>query len=309
MRLKNRQPPIVTIGVCVRNCATFIASAIDSIASQDFPHELMEVIFVDDGSEDRTLSIIKNHVAKMDIKAKVFHGQWKGLGPARNIVVDNAEGDYIIWVDGDMTLPKDYVRKQVKFMEQNANVGICIGMMGIRPKENLILALEVIPSIVEYSYGYARKLPGTGGATYRIEALRQVGKFDENITGTGEDQDAAHRIKAANWLICPTNSIFYETHGNMSTWIALWRKYFLDGFTSHYLYRQNKKLFFLPLMAPPVGFIAGLLYSLEAYRIINRKMVFLLPLHYAFKMSAWCLGFAKGLRVQRACGNSFLRKA
>ena len=32
MRLKNRQPPIVTIGVCVRNCATFIASAIDSIA-------------------------------------------------------------------------------------------------------------------------------------------------------------------------------------------------------------------------------------------------------------------------------------
>jgi len=46
--------PIATIGVCVRNCEATIKEVINSIINQDFPHELMEVIIVDDGSEDRT---------------------------------------------------------------------------------------------------------------------------------------------------------------------------------------------------------------------------------------------------------------
>ena len=66
----------------------------------------MEVIFVDDGSEDETLSIINSYVPRMDVKVKVFHHGWKGLGLSRNVVVDSASGDYIIWVDGDMILPR-----------------------------------------------------------------------------------------------------------------------------------------------------------------------------------------------------------
>ncbi|MEM5867131.1 MAG: glycosyltransferase [Candidatus Aenigmatarchaeota archaeon] len=41
-----------------------------------------------------------------------------------NVVVKNASGKYIIWVDCDMILPKDHVQKQVEFMEQNPKVGI-----------------------------------------------------------------------------------------------------------------------------------------------------------------------------------------
>ncbi len=66
----------------------------------------MEVIFVDDGSEDATFSIIQDSIAKIDIQAKAFHKKWMGLGAARNVVVNNASGDYIVWVDGDMTLPR-----------------------------------------------------------------------------------------------------------------------------------------------------------------------------------------------------------
>ena len=47
-----------------------------------------------------------------------------GLGVARQIVVDKACGKYIVWVDDDVTLPKDFVRKQVGYMEQNPHVGI-----------------------------------------------------------------------------------------------------------------------------------------------------------------------------------------
>jgi glycosyltransferase involved in cell wall biosynthesis len=69
------------LAVCVRNCSSTVGKAIESILTQDYPHELMEVIFVDDGSEDETLSIIKDYASKMDMKVKIFrHHEWRGLG-------------------------------------------------------------------------------------------------------------------------------------------------------------------------------------------------------------------------------------
>lgn len=123
--------PEVTIGVCARNCARSIRETVKSIFYQDFPHELMKVIFVDDGSEDETLIVVKNCVQNADMKTEIFSRQWQGLGSSRNMIVENAEGDYVIWVDGDMVLPKNHVRKQVAYMKQNPGVGIAGGERGI----------------------------------------------------------------------------------------------------------------------------------------------------------------------------------
>lgn len=292
--------PIVTVGMCLRNCENTLREAIDSVIQQDFPHELMEIIFVDDGSEDNTLQIVSNYVSRMDINSKVFQGKWKGLGAARNLVVNNAEGNYVIWVDGDEILPEDYVRKQVEFMEQNPSVGIVAGIVGIIPR-NLILNLELIPAIVDHiRNGKSRsfvwkteKLPGTGGATFRVKALRQVNGFDDYLKGVGEDQDVARRIKDVGWLIRLNDVVFYERHGGMSTLKDLWNKYFWYGYGNQNLYRKNRKMFSLPRMSPPAGFIAGFFYSLIAYKLLHRKMVFLLPFHFALKMTAWSLGFIK----------------
>ena len=49
----------VTIGICVRNGENMLTNAVDSILQQDFPSEDLQVIFVDDGSQDRTPEIIK----------------------------------------------------------------------------------------------------------------------------------------------------------------------------------------------------------------------------------------------------------
>ena len=285
--------PRITIGVCVRNCEDYVKEAIDSIVDQDFPHERMELIFVDDGSTDNTLSIIKDSVLKMDMQVKVFHHEWKGLGAARNVVVDNAEGEYIVWVDGDMILPKNHVRKQVEFMEQNPKVGIAKAKYGMSPRENIVVVLENIPFIVYDSKDGSlnSKLPGTGGSIYRVDAIKQVGGFDSRLKGVGEDQDAAFRVKVTGWLIERSSAVFYERR--VQTWIDLWHKYFWYGYGDHDLYRKNRDIFSLYKMVPIAGFVAGALYTLDAYRLTRRKSVFLLPFHFAFKMTAWCFGFAK----------------
>lgn len=292
--------PNVTIGMCVRNCESFVKDAINSVTEQVFPHELMEIILVDDGSTDNTLQIISNHVAKMDIKTKVFRTEWQGLGSARNLVVNNASGDYIIWVDADEILSKDYVRMQVEFMEQNPSVGITVGVVHIVPN-NLVLSLELIPSIVDHMlYEEPRnfiwktvKLPGTGGATFRVKALRQVNGFDEQLKGVGEDQDVAWRIKDAKWLIRLNKATFIEKHSEMSTLRDLVKKYFWYGFGGQILYRKNKKMISLPRMTPLAGFINGFFYSLVAYKLLHQKKVFLLPFHFGLKITAWFLGFVK----------------
>lgn len=289
--------PKVTIGICVKNCEAYIKEAIESIINQDFPHELMEVIFVDDGSKDGTFSIISNSVSKMDMRVKIYRQEWRGLGPARNVVVNNADGDYIVWVDGDMILPKNHIRKQVEFMEQNSKVGIAKAKYGVPAKENLVSTLENIAFVVEDALAQDEwktnlRLPGTGGSIYRVDAIRQIGGFDDNLKRVGEDQDAAYRIKAANWSIYRTKTVFYEKRNK--TWKALWNKYFGYGYGNYCLYRKNRSIFSIHRMIPLAALIGGLLYSVIAYRLTRQKAVFLLPIHNTFKTTAWCLGFVKG---------------
>lgn len=285
--------PLVTAGVCVKNSALTLPQAIKTVVMQDYPHQLIEIIFVDDGSEDDTLAIIQEYVSKMSISARVFSTKWRGLGCARNTVVENAKGKYIVWVDGDMILPAEHVRKQVEFMERNPNVGIGKAKYGMMSKENTVATLENVPFMVYDTNPETvnSKLPGTGGAIFRVEAIRQVGGFDSRLKGTGEDQDAAYRVKAARWLISQTPAFFYERR--VRTWKSLWKKYFWYGYGDHDLYCKNRDIFSLYRMNPIVGFIAGIVYVRDAYTIINCKSVLLLPFHFAFKMIAWCLGFTK----------------
>jgi glycosyltransferase involved in cell wall biosynthesis len=293
--------PVVTIGICVRNSASTIREAIESIINQDFPHELMEVIFVDDGSEDRTLSVILDCVSRMDINVKVYHQKWRGLGPTRNVVINNASGDYIIWVDGDTILSRDYVKKQVEFMEKNPTVAITTGKcwnwkdLHSPKNQNLVAFLEWMGFVaVDVKYGgkAVQKLPGTAGSTYRLKALKRVGGFDDRITGAGEDMDAAYRIREAGWLIYRTTEGTFYTK-RKQTWKALWDQYFWHGYGFYYVFHKNKGIGKLYGMVPPTAFLSGLMYSFVTYKLTRRKAVFLLPLHFTFKITAWCLGFIK----------------
>lgn len=284
----------------MRNSSSTIRETIESLISQDFPHELIKIVFVDDGSEDNTLAIIQKYVSKLDIAANIFHTNWRGLGPARNIVVDNATGEFIIWVDGDMMVPKDHVRKQVEFMRKNPEVGIAKARYGLLSDQNLVSVLDNAPFMVDDSRSEEildPKLPGTGGAIYRVEAIRQVGGFDHHLKGVGEDQDAAYRVRSAGWVLERSNTFFYEK--KQDSWASVFRRYFWYGYGNYLLYRKNKRIFKIYKLIPPASFLAGLLYSFPSYRLIQRKAVFLLPLYSVFKSVAWCYGFIKAALSDR----------
>jgi len=283
----------------VRNCEGFVEEAIESIMNQDFPHELMEVIFVDDGSEDETLSIIKSHIPKMDMKVKVFHHEWKGLGYSRNVVVDNATGDFILWVDSDMILSGDFISKLVEFMKKNPKIGIAKGKQALQPGGNMLATLETysraVARMVDYQSEKARsKSLGTGGSMYRLGAIRQVGGFDENLKGYGEDQDIEIRVRTNGWSLATTEARFSDYERYRLAWRSLWRRYWLRGYHTHYFLHKNRGLLKHYRMLPPIAVLAGFFHASTLFKSTGEKKVFLLPFQYALKMSAWYFGFIKG---------------
>jgi glycosyltransferase involved in cell wall biosynthesis len=288
--------PKVTLGVCVRNCEDHVKDVILSITGQDFSPELMEVIFVDDGSTDKTLLIIESYVPKMNMRVKIFRHEWKGLGYSRNVVVNNANGEYVIWVDGDMSLSKDFVRKQVEFMDGNPDVGIGKGRYGIHHATSLVAYLENIEVIVEFLNCEQKTLfkpLGTGGSIYRVEAIRKVGGFDENIKGVGEDMDAEYRIRTSGWLLQTTTAEFYEKQ--RENWKDLWNEYIWHGSGGRIIFNKVSPYSMLYKMFPPTIILTVISRSCNAYKLTHKKVVFLLPLHWIFKRVAWCLGFVMGM--------------
>lgn len=287
--------PKVTVGLCVRNSERTIKEALNCVLNQDFPHEFIELIIVDGLSKDKTVSIIKDCLRSVDIETNFFR-ECKGLGYARQIVIDRTHGKYIVWVDGDMILPQDFVRKQVEFMEKNPDVGIGKGKYGLYDTPSLAAYLENVKLVMEFvncTQKTGSKPLGTAGCIYRVDAIKEAGGFDKNIKGVGEDMDAENKVRNAGWLLCVTPAMFYETR--RQTWGSLWNEYYWHGQGGYYFADSNAGYIrdISHKMFPISAMLNEFKCSIAAYKKIGKKAVFLLPFHYFFKRIAWVLGFLK----------------
>jgi glycosyltransferase involved in cell wall biosynthesis len=287
----------LTVGLCVRNSQQTINEAIKSVMSQGFPHDKMEIIFVDDGSSDKTVDVISEFISSSSVKAKLFSHSWKGIGYGRNVIAQNAQGKYLLWVDGDMVLSSAYISLLVDFMEKNPQFAIVKGFQALKKGANLFATLELLARsasrMVDYtSEKSSGKALGTGGAIYRTEAIKQAGYFDDTLTRYGEDQDIEIRIRKNGWKFSTINVSFQDYERLGIKWQNLYKRYYVRGYCTHYFLHKNPGLLKLYNMSPPAVFMAGLFQAQKVFRKTHYTGSFLLPFFNTFKMSAWYIGFA-----------------
>lgn len=98
--------PKVSIVVPVYNAEKYICRCIDSILNQTYKN--FEVILIDDGSTDNSLEILKGYALK-DIRLKVLSQKNSGPSSARNTGILIAKGEYLIFIDIDDYIDKDYL--------------------------------------------------------------------------------------------------------------------------------------------------------------------------------------------------------
>jgi len=277
----------VTIGLCVKNAEKTIQDTLDSIMNQDFSHENMEMVVVDGCSKDRTMDIVVNAISKTDIRAKVYCDEGKGLSTARQMVVDNARGEYIVWVDGDVVLSKDFVRRQLDFISKNPDVGLVIGQY-----EHIELKGELVSNIVSL-YMSLLRIVHFGATTSKTAAIKEVNGFDKRIKGASEDMDIARRMVLAHWKLA-INSKAKFFHKQKGTIRDLVNRGVWYGYGGHFMGHKYEALIKIPYRLPLIYFAWGLKLSFEAYRKYRKKKSFLIPIACSFFSIGWCLGFILG---------------
>ena len=105
---------MISIIVPVYNAEKYIRQTIESVLNQSY--EDFEVIFVDDGSDDRSADIISE---VKDSRVRLLKNKSKGAYAARNYGLDEAKGRYISFLDADDIWDKDKLKKTLAFMEDN----------------------------------------------------------------------------------------------------------------------------------------------------------------------------------------------
>lgn len=114
---------LITIVVPVYNVEKYIRKCLESIINQTYKN--IEIILVDDGSIDNCGKICEEYKNK-DNRITVIHKENGGLSDARNVGIDNSNGEYICFIDSDDYVTNDYVEYLHKLIiKYNCEISIC----------------------------------------------------------------------------------------------------------------------------------------------------------------------------------------
>lgn len=114
----------VTVILPVYNSEKYIGRCLDSILNQTYTD--FEIMVINDGSTDSSYDIIKEYKDRYPDKIIVINQENKGVAKTRNESIQRTKSKYIMFVDNDDYLDKDYIETYVKAIEEK-NYDIVVG--------------------------------------------------------------------------------------------------------------------------------------------------------------------------------------
>lgn len=110
---------LVSVVIPAYNVEGFIADCLNSVLSQSYTE--IEIICIDDGSEDNTYSILSEYSQRNPDKIQLLKQNNLGAPVARNRGLEIARGEFIQFLDGDDFLLPDKIARQVKMIKNSEN--------------------------------------------------------------------------------------------------------------------------------------------------------------------------------------------
>lgn len=110
---------LVSVLIPARNEEQNIVNCLESLKEQTYSN--LEIIVIDDNSNDNTLNLCKNFMNKMNLKlinGKELPDGWLGKNFACHQLQQNASGKYLLFTDADTVYEKDAIGKAVSFIKQ-----------------------------------------------------------------------------------------------------------------------------------------------------------------------------------------------
>lgn len=197
---------MVSIIIPAYNAEKYLRECLDSAVGQT--HRDVEIIVVDDGSTDSTAEIVGEYVAA-DSRVKLIRQANAGLSASRNVALDHAQGEWIMFLDSDDVLYPNSVETLCRF---NNNRLIYGGLLsGYQFEENncaesgveVLDSAELIEKVLYQTYGI---LPTAWGKLYHRDLFDDI-RFDESLIY--EDLDIFYKLADKAGRIAVTNTPIY----------------------------------------------------------------------------------------------------
>lgn len=174
--------PQVTVIIASYNHARYIEAAIESVLQQTYP--AVELLVVDDGSQDDSVARIQALQLKHGFDFRVQTN--RGLAQTLNDGIARARGSLIAPFGSDDVMLPDRLEKQVAYLQDKPEVGICAGNIALIDADGRLLAKRNrVRSFrrLDFDDVFCSDKAGAPAPTllFRREILEQVGCFDPSI--------------------------------------------------------------------------------------------------------------------------------
>lgn len=218
--------PRLSIVVCTYNREVFIQKNLKHLLQQTAPKKDFEVLFVDNNSPDQSASICKdfqrNHP---ELNLHYFLELNQGHTHARNRGINEAQGEYISFIDDDAFVREDYAENLIAFFSKYQDAEALGGKIipvyesGNEPPWmtpyllTLVAAIDLGNEPKEFS---KNKFPIGANIAFRKEVFKKYGLFDvnlgrrgDNLEG-GDEKEIIYRIKKAGAKVMYAPSIVVD---------------------------------------------------------------------------------------------------
>ncbi len=214
--------PRISVVVCAYNAEATIDECLVHTCALDYPD--LEIVVVDDGSEDATASIAARHPRVRLVKAP--HA---GLSAARNIGYRAATGELIAYLDSDAFPAPEWPYYLALGLDAPEVGGV--GGPNVPPASDgaaaeVVAAAPGGPVHVLVSDDRAEHVPGCNMA-FRKDVLEQVGGCQVVFTSAGDDVDLCWRVLDAGWEIGfhPAALVWHHRRGSLRAYLRQQRGY------------------------------------------------------------------------------------
>ncbi len=221
-QVTDRTLPRVSVVICSYNGASTVEACLSSMQRIRYPD--FEVIFVDDGSTDSTQEILKKFPSVRNIRQKN-----KGLSVARNVGMEAATGEIVIYTDSDCEADEDWLYFSALALVRGGYVGM--GGPNLIPDEGSWVADCVGlspggPTHVMIDDRTAEHVPGCNMAFYKW-ALQQINGFDSQYRKAGDDVDVIWRLQDLGYSIgfAPAAQVWHYRRNTVKAYLKQQRGY------------------------------------------------------------------------------------
>lgn len=268
--------PKVSVIILNLNGQDYLKNCLDSLLEQTYDD--YEIIIVDNGSKDHSLEILKENYSKVRlIENKINHG----FAEANNQGFEISKGEFIITLNNDTIVDKNWIKELAVAAEKNEIIGMVASKILLTEEDNKIDSVGLSITLdgmtkqrgwLETDNGQYDKeeeilFPSACAALYKRKMLEEVGFFDEDFFAYCEDSDLGIRARLAGWkAVVAPNAVVRHLYSRTGGKYSPMKAYLVER-NHFWLVIKNFPLVFVILLP----FFTIYRYILQLFSIFFKK--------------------------------------